>query len=251
MVWALDCQDVAGADKLVLIGIANHADTQGRNAWPSVDTLSRYASVTRRSVQRSISNLTERGLLLVYPNEGGTRRTAADKRPNLYELIGMQTGATSASPGSTPRGDADVRAGRRARPSGVTCTSPEPSITNSEQSSNEGDAASDAAVLTNGQIGKAMQLAYWAWVEQRDGHPPISVNPVGFTRAMIKFLDAGMTRESITAAVKAVHERGAPMIEKAIEAQIDGRERRSNGRRPDAAAAVAGLVFTESGDVVG
>jgi hypothetical protein len=63
--WALnDAPDFAEEDPrqrphlaIVLIGLANHADPQGRNAFPSIGTLVRYTrlseSTVRRCLQRS------------------------------------------------------------------------------------------------------------------------------------------------------------------------------------------------------
>lgn len=74
-----------GTDKLVLLGIANHAGDGG--SFPKVETLAKYANVTERAVQTSIAKLVKTGELLVERNAGGTRRTRPDARPNLYTLL--------------------------------------------------------------------------------------------------------------------------------------------------------------------
>lgn len=74
-----------GTDKLVLLGIANHAGDGG--SWPKIETLAKYANVTDRAVQVSIAKLVKTGELLVDRNAGGTRRTRADARPNLYTVL--------------------------------------------------------------------------------------------------------------------------------------------------------------------
>lgn len=74
-----------GTDKLVLLGIANHAGDGG--SWPKVETLAKYANVTERAVQVSIQKLIKTGELLVERNGGGTRRTRGDNRPNLYTVL--------------------------------------------------------------------------------------------------------------------------------------------------------------------
>ena len=108
--------------KLVLIGIANHDGDGG--AWPSVNTLARYASVTPRSVQRALSDLEAAGLITRHVNQGGTSRTPDHSRPNLYEL--------HVSPGDasvTPPPDADVTPPPDASVTPpVTPVSPEPSL---------------------------------------------------------------------------------------------------------------------------
>lgn len=107
-----------GTEKVVLIGIANHDGDGG--AWPSIETLSKYANVDRRSIQRAISNLVAMGELEVIPQGGGNRETRDDRRPNLYRihLTPREDGVTPVSPRSidgvtsvTERGDAGVANG--------------------------------------------------------------------------------------------------------------------------------------------
>ena len=128
----------SGTDKLVLLGVANHAGDGG--AWPSIETLARYANTTERTVQRSVHKLVQLGELAVHRNAGGTHLTPDHKRPNRYDVLVACpatcdrtaqhrvrplpvapadlwiTGVTPTSPG-----DASVA-------SGVTPTSPEPSL---------------------------------------------------------------------------------------------------------------------------
>lgn len=123
-----------GTEKLVMIGIANHADNRGRNAWPSISTLAAYANVSERSVQLAIVKLVAAGELLVQDQRGGDDETRGDRRPNRYVIVGMQPvdngadGVKSASPRAgngvkpvTPRGEAQ-------RVHGVKPASPEPSL---------------------------------------------------------------------------------------------------------------------------
>jgi hypothetical protein len=122
MVWVLRHSPLVGVDKVILLGIANHADDEGGNAWPSVATLSRYANVTERSVQRSLKRMAAEGHITVRRQRGGTADTSPDRRPNLYTVV--MSGVTAASPRlqvDTPRDDAGVA-------NGVTHVSPEPSI---------------------------------------------------------------------------------------------------------------------------
>lgn len=85
MNWALG-QPVGGTKKLVLIGIASHADRYGDNAWPSISTLAYYAHVDERSVQRAIADLTSDGYVHRDINQGGTLKMSSHTRPNLYQL---------------------------------------------------------------------------------------------------------------------------------------------------------------------
>lgn len=73
-----------GTDKLVLIGIANHAGDGG--AWPAVATLARYANVDVRNVQRSLSRLVDLGELTRYVQAGGLVGRPDFLRPNRYDV---------------------------------------------------------------------------------------------------------------------------------------------------------------------
>jgi hypothetical protein len=145
-----------GTAKVVLIGIANHAGDGG--AWPSIATLSKYAGVDERTVQRAIRKLEELGEIRVHAQSGGTRNTQDRYRPNRYDILvacpadcdrtpahncatddaetqpneasnrgdtGVtphhESGVTPTSPLQLVRGDASVA-------SWVTPTSPEPSL---------------------------------------------------------------------------------------------------------------------------
>lgn len=74
-----------GTDKLVLLGIANHASDDG--AWPGIPTLAKYANVTDRAVQQSLGRLVKLRELAVMPRAGGTWRTPLHQRPNRYDVL--------------------------------------------------------------------------------------------------------------------------------------------------------------------
>lgn len=133
-----------GTDKLVLLGIANHAGDGG--AWPTVVTLARYANVSERTVQRSIESLVMLGEIQVYLQAGGTRNVAPGHRPNRYDVLVACPATCDRSwqhrplhldepalwiSGVTPTspGDARVTPGvTPTSPGGVTPTSPKPSL---------------------------------------------------------------------------------------------------------------------------
>lgn len=74
------------ADKMVLLVIADHASDDGTNAWPSQATIAEKASMSVRSVQRSINSLVAAGYLTVHKHAGGTASTREDRRPHLYTI---------------------------------------------------------------------------------------------------------------------------------------------------------------------
>lgn len=122
-----------GTAKLVLVGIANHDGDGG--AWPSIATLCRYANVDRRTVQRAITELVELGEVVVHANDGGTRTTRNDQRPNRYEITVSERGADGAAsvPPRSENGAASVSArGGAGVANGAAPTPPEPSLNHPE-----------------------------------------------------------------------------------------------------------------------
>lgn len=86
MVWALEQQSLEPVEKLTLLGIANHADRYGGNAYPSLATLALYVGRGEQTVRRAVANLIERGLVEVSRQAGGSEKLHGGYRPNLYRL---------------------------------------------------------------------------------------------------------------------------------------------------------------------
>lgn len=93
--WVLEqSQSVLGV-RLVLISIASHANREGQQAWPSVDTICLEARLSRREVQYCLRKAEEAGELRTIPKKG---------KPNSYELplvtkwLGAQNLRVSKSP---------------------------------------------------------------------------------------------------------------------------------------------------------
>lgn len=109
------------AERLVLVGIANHDGDGG--AWPSIKTLAGYSCVSERAVQMTIASMRDKGWLIVHRNQGGTLHTRSDRRPNWYEIVWdalPQRDEAHFTP-SVERGEVQ-------RVHGVKPTSPEPSL---------------------------------------------------------------------------------------------------------------------------
>jgi len=79
----LNNSQAQGRAKLVLLGIANHAD-DNRVSWPSIATLARYANASERSINRDLVALVELGELEIVKNGAPV---AGQYRPNLYRLL--------------------------------------------------------------------------------------------------------------------------------------------------------------------
>lgn len=86
MVWALTKAPVADpVARLVLVGLGNHADPEGRGARPAQATLARYVGVSTRTVRTKLRLLEHLGLI----REGDQRAVEhlrADRRPVVLDL---------------------------------------------------------------------------------------------------------------------------------------------------------------------
>lgn len=95
---------------VVLIGLANHADPEGRNAFPSLATLASYTRLTERSVRYALRNLEQLGLIQsADPRIVAAHVQRADRRPNGYDLVM----ATVVNDGRAGQGQGQPSAGQR------------------------------------------------------------------------------------------------------------------------------------------
>jgi len=74
-----------GTDKLILLGIANHAGDGG--AWPALATLARYANVSENSARLSLRRLEAIGEVVTHLRAGGLSTTPSWSRPNRYDVV--------------------------------------------------------------------------------------------------------------------------------------------------------------------
>lgn len=126
---------LSGTAKLVLVGIANHEGDGG--AWPSVETLAKYAGKDRRTVQRAVAEAVQAGELRVDAQAGGDEHTRPDHRPNRYRVLVRcpegcdgttnHRGAASASPRPNGAAPAPERGGV-SDAHGAAPVPPEPSL---------------------------------------------------------------------------------------------------------------------------
>lgn len=126
MVWVLRNSPTSGTAKVLLLGIANHADDEGRNAWPSVTTLALYANLEPRGVKKALRRLEAEGHLRIEPQAGGSADMRSDRRPNRYSVI--MNGVSSRTPRQVDGVSPSVRRGVLQGPNGVSHRTPEPSI---------------------------------------------------------------------------------------------------------------------------
>lgn len=79
MSWVWDHSNAAGAELLLLLAIADQANDDGRDAWPSIKTLAQRTRLDERTVRRVLKRLARSGHIIVRP--GGGRRS------NHYDVI--------------------------------------------------------------------------------------------------------------------------------------------------------------------
>lgn len=106
--WALNSAQIptdrrdASTLASVLIGLANHADPDGRNAFPSVARLVRYTRLAERTVRSALHTLEELGLIT--PSDPGVLAAhikRADRRPKGWDLDLAATAAPAPTAGAT------------------------------------------------------------------------------------------------------------------------------------------------------
>lgn len=127
--WVMKNSPVRGADRLVLLVLANHADRDSWECYPSIETIAEQARLSRkRTVQECLERLEKGGHIARSIN--GAQDTSTAKfdpryRPNLYRVLRPRAAAEgcrdTASVGVTPNGTARGDASRR---SGVTFHAP-------------------------------------------------------------------------------------------------------------------------------
>ncbi len=228
MSWALD-QPLSGHEKVLLIGIASHADKFGANAWPSRETLARYMGTSVRTMQRTCASLVETGWIEVEVQGGGLRGHRNDRRPNLYRLKAMIDGVTEGVLPSDQRGDKSAY-------SGVTTDVPRTVLIEPSTTPTPPPAPSEPSVVASEANDLAHQRAlaqevvkeWWEWATSlARGKPPVSVKFVALLGVVKPFLAAGYEPESITKALRVMWNDKRPMNSAVLEQQLDGRARRA------------------------
>lgn len=108
VLWVLDeAPDVPAPLVSTLVGLARHADQEGRNAYPSQNVLAGYTRKTVRQVKKDLAALVEKGLIRVAADQGAAGHIRADRRPVVYDLA------------CTPRGNEGNPTTRREVPRGT------------------------------------------------------------------------------------------------------------------------------------
>lgn len=117
MTWVWRCSRAQGVDRFVLLAIADSANDEGTDAWPSLARLVQKTGLSERTVRRAIRACEELGEL----------RTEQEKRKgrvvgNRYEFPAYATGQSDRWTSSPPAKLTGGTSGQSDRSGGVTVT---------------------------------------------------------------------------------------------------------------------------------
>lgn len=71
---------------MVLLVIADHANDDGSEAWPSQATIAAKCSISVRTVQRCVQTLVKQKYIYLEKRAGGSLTCREDRRPNRYTI---------------------------------------------------------------------------------------------------------------------------------------------------------------------
>jgi len=105
--YVMENSRATGGARLVALVLAEHADPDGV-CWVGVPLIATEAGLSDRGTQKALRRLETSGEVCIAMKAGGTDRTRADRRPNLYRLIGVSNEVNevnSSSPRESLRGE--------------------------------------------------------------------------------------------------------------------------------------------------
>jgi hypothetical protein len=117
--WVLECSQAVLGSRLVLLSIASHANREGRQSWPSVETICIEARLSRREVQYCLRTLEDLGELKTSPRRG---TSSSYELPFVASWLGAQSLRTSNSAGAQKR----CKGAQSSAQEGAQSSAPEP-----------------------------------------------------------------------------------------------------------------------------
>lgn len=115
--WALSVP-LGGNEKIMLMGLANHAHPDGTESYPALDTLASYGNCDRSTARRNVRKLVKKGWAI---EDGLGPRGQTKYRLPLWRVGGEGGGdSPPVAPGTDGGGDSG--------PEGVASSPPKPSI---------------------------------------------------------------------------------------------------------------------------
>jgi hypothetical protein len=116
MVWVLEHSPTKGAERLILLSLANHAganaETGEWECWPGIGTIQREANMDReRTVKDCLTAMESAGIIVRVINGAPDQRIPKNRRPNLYRIVRTAGVSESDTPargaGNRPAGVSD------------------------------------------------------------------------------------------------------------------------------------------------
>lgn len=89
--WVLEHSQSAGAERNVLIAIANHVDRDTGEGWVYIEQVCREASCSIKTYRRAVQRAERNGELQRDVKAGNAPRAAGNHKPNLFRLPHYQT----------------------------------------------------------------------------------------------------------------------------------------------------------------
>lgn len=106
--WAFEQEDVPSGPRFVLVALANRANEEGGDLYPSIRWIKKKTGIPERTIRQHITDLQTRGLLV----KTERRRDDGGRTSNEYMLPLMQPGLRfSTPPAATAGGGAVVAVG--------------------------------------------------------------------------------------------------------------------------------------------
>lgn len=105
MDWVFEKSKSQGIERLILLVIADHCNSDGEHAFPRISVIARRANVSQRTVKRKIQDLVERGELSVVNRQGTS---------NLYKIVALES-VVESSPSEKTSSDKPVKVSARKR----------------------------------------------------------------------------------------------------------------------------------------
>jgi hypothetical protein len=171
--WVLDHSEAPGNDRLVLIAIADEADDDGANAYPSIDRIARRARVNKRTTMRALERLEATGELVVLRPEvngrGHHNRYAVVMGRPIDEVAGLVAGSRKGDTLASTKNGAERRG--RAR-NGAPMSAPDPQTSGLIDTEDHNPARVETLELVIDEAATTASFdEFWLVYPRRDGKP--------------------------------------------------------------------------------
>lgn len=98
MGWVIENSTAEKSERLVLLSLANHANAEGRDSYPSVATMMTETRLPERNVQRALRALEDGGHIRAC-GRAPDERIPKNRRPVNYLIVGVPSTAPHANQG--------------------------------------------------------------------------------------------------------------------------------------------------------